>query len=57
MMIGITDDERKAFMMRMLPEQPADIKEEDRGEFYVEKFIKMHVNKEGREEFLVKWVG
>ena len=57
MMIGITDEERQAFMMQMLPEQTADIKEEDGGEFYVEKVIKMHVNKEGREEFLVKWVG
>ena len=57
MMIGITDEERKAFMMQMLPEQTADIKEEDGGEFYVEKVIKMCVNKEGREEFLVKWVG
>ncbi len=56
-MIGITDEERKAFMTRMLPEQIADIKGEDDGEFYVEKVIKMHVNKEGREEFLVKWVG
>ena len=57
MMIGITDEERKAFMMQMLPEQTADIKGEDDGEFYVEKVIKMCVNKEGREEFLVKWVG
>ena len=57
MMIGITDEERKAFMMQMLPEQTADIKGEDVGEFYLEKVIKMHVNKKGREEFLVKWVG
>ena len=57
MMIGITDEERKAFMTWMLPEQTADINVEDGGEFYVEKVIKMHVNKEGREEFLVKWVG
>ncbi len=58
MTIGITDEERKAFMMQMLPEKTADIKEEDDGElFYVEKIIKMRVNKEGREEFLVKRVG
>ena len=57
MMIGITDEERKAFMTQMLPKQIADIKEEDNGEFYVEKVINMSVNKEGREEFLVKWVG
>ena len=57
MMIGITDEETKAFMMQMLPEQTADIKGEDNEEFYVEKVIKMRVNKEGREEFLVKWVG
>ena len=41
----------------MLPEQTADIKGEDNGGFYVEKVIKMHVNKEGREEFLVNWLG
>ena len=57
MMIGITDEERKGFMIRMLPEETADIKEEDGGEFYVEKVIKIRVNKDGREEFLVKWVG
>ncbi len=56
-MIEITDKERKAFMTQMLPEQIANIKEEDNGEFYVEKVIKMRVNKKGREEFLVKWVG
>ena len=56
MMIGITDEERKAFMMQMLPEQTADIKVEDSGEFFVDKVIKMRVNKEGREEFLVKGV-
>ena len=46
MMIGITDEERKAFMTWMLPEQTADIKGEVGGEFY-----------NGREEFLEKWVG
>ncbi len=44
-------------MSWMLPEQTADIKEQDGVEFYVEKVIKMLVNNEGREEFLVKWVG
>ncbi len=39
-------------MTRMLPEQTSDIKEEDGGEFYVEKVIKIHVNKKGRENFL-----
>ena len=56
-MIGITEEERKAFMTQMLPEQIADIKGKDDREFYVEKVIKMRDNKEGREEFLVKWVG
>ncbi len=44
-------------MTQMLPEQTADIKGVDGWVFYVEKVIKMHVNKEGRGEFLVKWVG
>ena len=57
MMIGITDKERKAFIMQILPEQTADIKGEDDGEFYVEKAIKMSVNTEGREEFLLKCIG
>ena len=47
MMIGITDEEKQAFMMQMPPEQTADIKRKENGEFYVEKVIKMHVNKEG----------
>ena len=57
MIIGMTYEERKAFMTWMLPEQTADIKGEDDVEFFVEKVITMHVNKEGRKEFLVKWVG
>ena len=57
MMIGIIDEERKAFMTGMVSEQTADIKGEDDGEFFVEKVIKMHVNKKGREEFRMKWVG
>ncbi len=56
-MIGITDEERKAFMTRMVSEQTADIKGEDDGEFFVGKVIKICVNKKGTEEFLVKWVG
>ena len=32
-------------------------KGEDEEKFLVEKVIKMHVNKKGKEEFLVKWVG
>ena len=57
MMIGITDEERKAFMTQVLADPTADIKEEDGGELYEDKVIKMHVNKERREEFLVKWFG
>ena len=30
---------------------------EDEEKFFVEKVIKMHVNKKGEEEFVVKWVG
>ncbi len=53
MMIGIIDEERKAFMTGMVSEQTADIKGNDDGEFFVEKVIKMCVNKKGRKEFLV----
>ena len=56
-MIGITDEERKAFMTGMVSEQTADIEGEDDEKFFVEKVIKMCVNKKGREEFLVKWLG
>ncbi len=56
-MTGITDEEQKAFMTQMLPEQTADTKGGEDGEFYVEKVIKMRVNKVGMEEFLVKWAG
>ncbi len=56
MMIGITDEEGTAFMTWMLPDWTADIKGEDGGEFYVGKIVKMHENKVGREQFLVKWV-
>ena len=44
-------------MTGMVSAQTADIDGEDYGEFFVEKVIKMQVNKKGREEFLVKWVG
>ncbi len=36
-------------------DKPDDIKRGSDGEYYVEKIIKMGV-KEGREEFLVKWI-
>ena len=44
-MIEITDEGRKAFMAGMVSEQTADIKGEDDGEFFVEKVIKMCINK------------
>ncbi len=53
MMLGITDEERKSFMSGMVSEQTADIKGDNELEFFVEKVIKMHVNKKGREEFLL----
>ena len=42
-------------MNRMETDKPDDIKRGSDGEYYVKKVIKMHV-KEGREEFLVKWI-
>ena len=57
MMAGISNEERKAFMTQMSPEQTADTKGEEDGEFFVEKVIKMRVNKVGMEEFLVQWAG
>ncbi len=47
-MIGITDEERKAFMTGMVSKQTFDVKGGDVGEFFVEKVIKMHVNKKER---------
>ncbi len=44
-MLGITDEERKAFMTGMVSEQNADIEGKDDGEFFVDKVIKIHVNK------------
>ena len=44
-------------MTQMSPEQTADTKGEEDGEFFVEKVIKMRVNKVGMEEFLVQWAG
>mgnify|MGYP006190047963 FL=1 len=55
-MTGVTEEERQAFMNRMETDKPDDIKRESDGEYYVEKVIKMRL-KEGREEFLVKWIG
>ena len=61
----ITDEERKAFM-KGFPDRKGndlvsgrtdDIKGDDEENFFVVKVIKMHVNKKGKEEFLVKWVG
>ena len=65
MKIVITDEERQAFMKEFSNKKRNDIgsdrtddmKEEDEENFFVEKVIKMHVNKRGDEEFLVKWVG
>jgi len=61
----ITDEERKAFM-KGFPDRKRNYvgsdktdnsKGEDKEKFFVEKVIKRRVNKEGKEEFLVKWVG
>ncbi len=43
-------------MNRMKTDKPDDIKRGSDGKYYVEKVIKMRL-KEGREEFLVKWIG
>ena len=64
MKIVITDEERQAFMKEFSDkkrndigsDRTDDIKREDE-DFFVEKVIKMRVNKRGKEEFLVKWVG
>ena len=61
----ITDEERKAFMKGfpdmkrndLVSGRTDDIKGGDEENFFVEKVIKMRVNKKGKEEFLVKWVG
>ncbi len=50
--------------MKGLPDRKINDIESDRTDnskvrqekFFVKKVIKMHVNKKGREEFLVKWV-
>ena len=52
---GVTEEERQAFMNGMETDKPNDIKRGSDGDYYVEKVIKMHV-KEGRKEFLVKWI-
>jgi len=64
MKIVITDEERQAFMKEFsdrkrndIGDRTDDIKGEDEENFFVEKVIKMRVNKRGKEEFLVKWVG
>jgi hypothetical protein len=61
----ITDEERKAFMegfpVRKRNDQVSGSTDgmngEDEENFFVKKVIKMHVNRKGKEEFLVKWVG
>jgi hypothetical protein len=61
----ITDEERQAFMKEFSDrkrndigsDRTDDIKGEDEENFFVERVIKMRVNKKGKEEFLVKWVG
>jgi hypothetical protein len=65
MKIVVTDEERKAFMKGLpdrkrddlVSDRTDDIKGENEEKFFVEKVIRMHVNKKGKEEFLVKWVG
>ena len=61
----ITDEERKEFM-KGFPDKKTndqvsgrtnDINGEDEEKFFVEKVIKMRVNRKGEEEFLVKWLG
>ena len=54
-MTGVTEEEHQAFINRMETDKPDDIKRGSDGKYYVEKVIKMRV-KEGREEFLVKWI-
>ena len=61
----ITDEEREAFI-KGFPDKKRndqvsgrtnDINGEDEEKFFVEKVIKMRVNRKGEEEFLVKWLG
>jgi hypothetical protein len=61
----ITDEERQAFMKKFSDrkrndigsDRTDDVKVEDDDNFFVERVIEMRVNKKGKEEFLVKWVG
>ncbi len=65
MKIVITDEERQAFMKEFSDrksndigsDRTDDIEGEEEENFFVEKVLKMRVNKKGKEEFLVKWVG
>jgi len=41
----------------LVSDRTDDMEGEDEEKFFVEKVIKMRVNKKGKEEFLVKWVG
>jgi len=40
----------------LIPDRTVDHKEEEE-KFFVEKVLKMHLNKKGEEDFLVKWLG
>ena len=63
--IVITDEERQAFMKEFSDRKRNDIGSdrtddiigEGEEKCIVEKVIKMCVNKKGKEEFFVKWVG
>jgi len=64
MIIVITDEERKGVMKgfpdRKRNDMVSDRTDDSKGDgekFFIEKVIKMCVNKKGKEEFLVKWVG
>jgi len=62
MKIVVTDEERKAFMKgfhdrKRISDRTDGIKGEGDKKFFAEKLIKMGFNKNGKEEFLVQWVG
>ena len=53
LMNGFSDRKRND----LVSDRTDDIKGGDEEKFFVENVIKMCVNKKGKEEFLVKWVG
>jgi hypothetical protein len=62
----ITDEDRKEFMnnfpdmiksKHLASQTNNESNEEGQEKFFVEKVIKMRVNKKGKEESLVKWAG